>query len=618
MIKERFLEQINTLPDKSGVYLMRDSSKNVIYVGKAKNLKNRVSSYFSNIQKPDIKTEILVKNIFNFDVIITNSEQEALILENNLIKQYKPKFNIRLKDDKTYPFIKVDLTEKFPKVYITREVKHDNSKYFGPFASAKSVRSTLNLLKKLFPYRSCNKIITGTDKKPCLDFHINRCVGPCIGAVNQKEYIEIINQVVLFLEGKTDNLVKVIRQQMLNASDSLNFEKAAILRDQLKSIENINQKQRVLFFENQDADILAISSDKSLNNSWIEVFFVRSGKLIGKDNFIMSDIKHEIDKDILNAFIKQFYNKNPYIPPEVIIQYPIKEISLLEIWLSNKRNAKVKIIVPKRGAKRKLLNMVSENALFGLSKYKNEKINRKSRLNKAIYQLKEELSLVRDPIRIECYDISNISGTNPVGSMVVFEEGLPKKSDYRKFRIKNIDGIDDYAMMREMLIRRFKRLVNDNNKLDSFTNKVDSDWHIIPDLVLIDGGKGHLGVAASVFLELGINSIGLASIAKENEELFIPEMLEPILLDSQSPALHLIQNIRDEAHRFAITFHRNLRSKKSNISVLDNIVGVGPIIRNRLLKEFGSLKEIQKANINSISLVKGISKALAKDIKSKI
>ena len=405
---------------------------------------------------------------------------------------------------------------------------------------------------------------------------------------------------------------------MLNASDSLNFEKAAILRDQLKSIENINQKQRVLFFKNQDADILAISSDKSLNNSWIEVFFVRSGKLIGKDNFIMSDIKHEIDKDILNAFIKQFYNKNPYIPPEVIIQYPIKEIALLEIWLSNKRNAKVKIIVPKRGVKRKLLNMVSENALFGLSKYKNEKINRKSRLNKAIYQLKEELSLVRDPIRIECYDISNISGTNPVGSMVVFEEGLPKKSDYRKFRIKNIDGIDDYAMMREMLIRRFKRLVNDNNKLDSFTNKVDSDWHIIPDLVLIDGGKGHLGVAASVFLELGINSIGLASIAKENEELFIPEMLEPILLDSQSPALHLIQNIRDEAHRFAITFHRNLRSKKSNISVLDNIVGVGPIIRNRLLKEFGSLKEIQKANINSISLVKGISKALAKDIKSKI
>ena len=618
MIKERFLERINSLPDKTGVYLMRDSSKNVIYVGKANNLKNRVSSYFTNISKSDIKTKILVKNIFNFDVIITNSEQEALILENNLIKQYKPKFNIRLKDDKTYPFIKVDMSEKFPKVYITREVKHDKNKYFGPFASAKSVRSTLNLLKKIFPYRSCNKIITGTDKKPCLDFHINRCVGPCIGAVNQNEYLDIINQVVLFLEGKTENLVKDIRQQMLNASDSLNFEKAAVLRDQLKSIENINQKQRVLFVENQDADIIAISSDKSLNNSWIEVFFVRSGKLIGKDNFMMSDIKHEIDKDILNAFIKQFYNKNPYIPPEVIIQYPVKESSLLEIWLSNKRNSKVKIIVPKRGAKRKLLNMVSENALFGLSKYKNERINRSSRLKVAIYELKEELSLVRDPVRIECYDISNISGTNPVGSMVVFQDGLPKKSDYRKFKIKNINGIDDYAMMREMLLRRFKRLVNDDNKLDSFTNNSDSNWHIIPDLVLIDGGKGHLGVATSVFLELGINSIGLASIAKENEELFIPEMLEPILLNSRSPALHIIQNIRDEAHRFAITFHRNLRSKKSNISVLDNIPGIGPIIRNRLLKEFGSLKEIQKANINSISLVKGISKALAKDIKSKI
>jgi len=618
MIKERISERIKSLPDKTGIYLMFDSSKNVIYVGKAKNLKNRVGSYFANIPRSDIKTRTLVNKISDFDIIITNSEQEALILENNLIKRYKPKFNIRLKDDKTYPFIKVDISENFPKVYITREVKHDKSKYFGPFASSKSVRNTLNLLKKLFPYRSCNKFITGTDKKPCLDFHINRCVGPCIGAVNQNQYLEIIDQVILFLEGKTENIVKDIHQSMMNASDNLNFEKAAILRDQLKSIESVNEKQKVLFIDNHDADIIAIASDKSLNTSCMQVFFIRSGKLIGKDDFMMSDIQHELDKDILNAFIKQFYDKNPYIPPEIIIQHSVIETSLLELWLSNKRKSKVKIIIPKKGTKRKLLNMVSENALFGLSKYKNERINKISNLNLAMYELKEELSLVKDPIRIECYDISNISGTNPVGSMVVFEAGLPKKSDYRKFKIKNIDGIDDYAMMREMLTRRFKRLVNSKNELDNLNQNSNSNWHIVPDLVLIDGGKGHLGVALSVFLELGINSIGIASIAKKNEELFIPEMLESISLDSRSPALYLIKNIRDEAHRFAINYHRNLRSKRSNISILDNISGVGPVIRNRLLKKFGSVKEIGKASINHISLVKGVNIKLAKNIKSKI
>ncbi|MBN19145.1 MAG: excinuclease ABC subunit C [Chloroflexi bacterium] len=617
MIKEKFLERINNLPDKPGVYLMRNSSKIIIYVGKAKNLKNRVNSYFTNPNKFDIKTSNLVNNIFDFEVIITNSEQEALILENNLIKQHKPKFNIRLKDDKTYPFIKVDMSEKFPKIYITREIKQDGSRYFGPYASAKSVRSTLNLLKKLFPYRSCSKTITGTDKTPCLDFHINRCLGPCIGAISEDEYLEIISQVVLFLEGKTDNLIKDIHNRMLKASDDLNFEKAAILRDQLKSIQNINQKQRVLFVENHDADIIAISSDKSLNNSWIEVFFVRSGKLVGKDNFMMSDIKHELDEDILNAFIKQFYDKNSYIPPEVIIQYPLQDSNLLEVWLSDKRKSKVKIIVPKRGTKRKLLNMVYENASYGLSKYKNQKNYKNSQINLAFIQLKEELSLVKDPTRIECYDISNVSGTNPVGSMVVFEEGLPKKSDYRKFKIKNIMGIDDYAMMREMLLRRFIRLKNDD-EVSEVNNNPLSKWNLVPDLVLIDGGKGHLGVALSVFLELGINSIALASIAKENEEIFIPEMLEPIVLNSRSPALHLIQNIRDEAHRFAITFHRNLRSGKSNISVLDAVPGIGPVIRKRLLKEFGSIDGIRKADISSMTLIKGVTKNLAENIKSNI
>ena len=607
---------------------MRDSSGGVLYVGKAAGLRSRVSSYFASSANLPRKIANMVGKVADYEYIVTESEQEALILECNLIKEHQPPFNARLKDDKSYPFIKIDVSEDFPQVYITRRVNRDGSRYFGPFASAGSVRRTLNLLKKLFPYRSCTKTITGNDARPCLDFHIHRCVGPCIGAVDKQEYAEVIDQVVLFLEGKTNKVVGSIKKRMLDAADSLEFEKAAVLRDQLTAIEKVNEGQKVLHLTSENVDVIATAPGS--REAWVEVFFIRQGKLIGRDNFLMAGTQDDEPNKILTAFVKQFYDATPYVPPRILLQHPLEEADSIVKWLRDKRKGSVRFHVPQRGEKRRLVQMVAENAEQGLEQLRVKQISDTAAMDAAMLELQEALSLPYPPKRIECYDISNIQGTNAVGSMVVFEDAKPKKAHYRRFQIKSVKGVDDYSMMREMLTRRFKRLAQSRKprELDELKGDVEpaavsngkasgkNAWGIEPDLVLIDGGKGHLGAALQVFLELGINDIPLASLAKENEELFIPMMSESIMLPRNSQGLYLVQRARDEAHRFAITFHRERRSKKSVQSALDLVPGIGPKRKRMLIRRFGSVRGVSSASVDEIAAVPGMTLSLARSVKN--
>ena len=607
---------------------MRDSSGDVLYVGKAAGLRSRVSSYFASSANLPRKIVNMVGKVADYEYIVTESEQEALILECNLIKEHQPPFNARLKDDKSYPFIKIDVSEDFPQVYITRRVNKDGSRYFGPFASAGSVRRTLNLLKKLFPYRSCTKTITGNDARPCLDYHIHRCIGPCIGAVDKQEYAEVIDQVILFLEGKTNKVVGSIKRRMLDAADSLEFEKAAVLRDQLTAIEKVNEGQKVLHLTSENVDVIATAPGS--REAWVEVFFIRQGKLIGRDNFLMAGTQDDEPNKILTAFVKQFYDATPYVPPRILLQHPLEEADSIVKWLREKRKGNVRLHVPQRGEKRRLVQMVAENAEQGLEQLRVKQTSDTAAMDAAMLELQEALSLPYPPKRIECYDISNIQGTNAVGSMVVFEDAKPKKAHYRRFQIKSVKGVDDYSMMREMLTRRFKRLAQSRKprELDAPGDDVGpaavsnvktsgkNAWGIEPDLVLIDGGKGHLGAALQVFLELGINDIPLASLAKENEELFIPMMSESIMLPRNSQGLYLVQRARDEAHRFAITFHRERRSKKSVQSALDLVPGIGPKRKRMLIRRFGSVRGVSSASVDEIAAVPGMTLSLARSVKN--
>ena len=610
-----FRNRLNRIPMKPGVYLMRGPNGEILYVGKASKLKNRIRSYFTGKTHSHPKIETLVNTLVDFEFIITESEQEALILESNLIKSHKPKFNSRLKDDKSYPFIKIDVSEKFPQVYVTRNVSDDDARYFGPYTDAGSVRRTLSLLNKLFPYRSCTKQITGSDDRACLDFHIKRCVGPCIGAVDDIEYNKIIDQVILFLEGDTKQIVNSLRLQMRKAAESLKFEKAASLRDQLQSIEKVQQSQKVLTLKSNNMDI--IGSSQSSYEAWIEVFFIRQGKLIGRENYLMDVGIADSISEVESAFLKQFYGVTPYVPPLILTQHEIlEEKQAIQSFLSEKRGTKVVLLHPKRGDRKKLVDMVTENARLGMEQLRITRFSETDSNDKAMLEVQEALNLPKLPNRIECYDISNIQGTNAVGSMVVFENGAPKTSDYRRFQIKSVKGIDDYSMMREMLTRRFNRMSNLSNENTAGLHKRSNQeaWTMKPDLVLIDGGKGHLGAALQVFLEMGISDVPLASLAKENEELFTPESPHSILLPKNSPGMYLVQRARDEAHRFAITYHRKRRSNQSFQSSLDLIPGIGPKKRRSLLRKYGSIKNIKDSTLEDIATTPGITLKLAEQI----
>ena len=610
MEARRFEGQLKALPQKPGIYLFRDVSGNILYVGKAANLHNRVRSYFSTPNTLSPKLQRMVARVSDFEFLVTDSEQEALILECNLIKKHRPRYNVRLKDDKTYPYLKISIQDDWARVYITRRFEKDGSRYFGPFASASSVRKTLDLLKKLFPFRSCRKEISGTERRPCLEYDIHSCAGPCIGTVSKEDYREIINQVILFLEGRQEVVIQELKRKMADASERLEFERAAVLRDQIRAVEMITERQKISSTDRGDQDVLALAQSK--DQAYVEVFFIRNGKLIERDHFIVQGAQDEEPGQIMTSFLNQFYHSATYIPPLILLQHSPYDLPILEKWLESKRGGKVSLHVPQRGEKRKLVEMAAENARQGLEQLMVKSLADPETIAASLEELRHSLHLPQIPERVECYDISDIRGTSAVGSMVVFQDGQPKPAHYRRFRIKTVSGADDYAMIREVLRRRFKRAA-EGEKGEGGEN--EKTWAIVPDLVLIDGGRGHLNAALDAMREINVDFIPAASLAKENEELFRPDMPEPIVLPRTSPALYLVQRIRDEAHRFALGYHQRVRRSEAIASALDNVPGIGPKRKRALLKKFGSVRAIKEADIDEIAAVIGMTRSTAHKVK---
>ena len=602
MVSSLVSEQLKRLPVSPGVYLMKGASGNIMYVGKAANLRSRVRSYFTAGQKLSPKLARLVSRVANLDFFVTASEQEALILELNLIKRHRPRFNVRLKDDKTFPYLKIDINHDWPRVYVTRRLEENGGRYFGPFASAKSVRQTLKVLKEIFPFRSCSKAITGTDSRPCLDYHIQHCLAPCTGATSKEEYAEVIRQIVLFLEGKQERVVRELEHRMKQASEALDFERAALLRDRIRAVERVIEGQRIATTVKGEQDIIAFSQDR--NQAYVQVFFVRGGKLVGRESFILEGTRFEEPSQVMTSFIKQFYGQAPHIPPLLLLQHPVADKKTIEGWLTSKRGGRVSIQIPQRGNRRQLVNIVAENARQGWEQLRIRQLATPQAIDKALAEIQKELRLPGSPLRLEGYDISNIQGKMAVGSMVVFEKGRPKPAHYRRFRIKTVPGADDYAMIHEILSRRFKHL-----------SDASDAWATQPDLILIDGGKGQLNAALSAMAQAGASSIPVASLAKENEEIFIPQQSEPVTLSHRSPGLKLLERLRDEAHRFALDYHLKTRRKQSIASVLDSVPGIGPKRKRALLRQFGGVQGIRDASIEELATTKGMSKSLAKKLK---
>ena len=595
------LQQLKALPAKPGIYIFKDKEGKVIYVGKATNLNSRVRSYLGAASSLSVKVRRLVSKIRDFEFIVTDSEQEALILECTMIKKYTPHYNIRLKDNKTFPYLRININNDWPSVYVTRRVQKDGAQYFGPFASRGSVRKTLRLIERLFPFRSCSKQIEGKDKRPCLDYYIHRCLGPCIGAVEKQEYGDVINEVILFLQGKQEIILRELNAKMKAAALQLHFERAALLRDQIRAIEAVIEGQRIATKLQGEKDAIGLAQNKE--QAYVEIFSIRNSKLIGQDYFIMEGIQGESPGQIVTSFVKQYYGSASRIPPLILLQHPVDEPAVLSKWLGQRRGGRVELQVPQRGAKRKLVDTAAENATQRLALTQAKELKTEV-ITAGLRELKQELHLPKMPRRIECYDVSNIQGTLAVSSMVVLEKGRPKPAHYRRFRIKTVTGADDYAMIQETLRRRFKRGLTGG-----------STWAITPDLVLIDGGKGQLNAALEVRRELGLDSVPMASLAKENEEVFIPGDRKPIYIPKDSPALHILQRARDEAHRFAISYHRRLRSKEGITSALDYVSGIGPRRKKALLKKFGSIEAIKEASLEELSQTVGITPALARKVK---
>ena len=622
MTQSPFEHRLRVTPEKPGVYIMKDARSEVLYVGKASILRNRLRSYFGSPNGQPPKIRRMMSRMNDFEFIVTDTEAEALILENTLIKRYRPHFNARLKDDKTYPYLKIDLTEDFPRVYITRQVAQDGARYFGPFATASSVRKTMDLIKKLFPYRSCTKVITGKDPRPCLEYYIHRCVAPCSGLATKEEYAQVVQQVILFMEGNTEAVTRELKKKMESAAEELEFERAAVLRDQVRGIDQVAEEQQVKVESNSGGEMDFIALAQGTNETWVEIFFIRRGKLIGRDHFFMEGTQDDSPEAIMGQFVRQFYQTALVIPPVVYTQHALEDQELIRDWLKERRSGAVRLVCPKRGQQKKLMDVVSENAVQGLAQHRIKWLNNSDVLQQAMGELEEELSLPAMPLRMECYDISHVQGTNLVGSMVVFQDGRPKTSHYRRFQIQSVDGVDDYASMQEMLRRRFKRLSDSRSERQKTSSPEAADsgkdlsaWGIEPDLVIIDGGKGHLSAALEVLLELGLDDIPLAALAKENEWLFVPHTSEPIELPRNSQGLYLVQRIRDEAHRFAITYHRNLRSKSGLRSSIDMVTGIGPKRKRMLLRRFGSIQGIKEAPVDDIAAVPGLTRSLAIRLK---
>lgn len=602
-------EELKKLPGRPGVYIMHDEKDNIIYVGKAVSLKNRVRQYFQSSRNKGVKIEQMVTHIRRFEYIVTDSELEALVLECNLIKEHRPKYNTMLMDDKTYPFIKVTTNEDFPRIIMTRKMLRDKAKYYGPFTSSQAVRDTIELIHKLYHVRSCSRNLPRDigKERPCLNYHIKQCDAPCQGYISKEEYGRSISEVIRFLNGNYDILLKDLEEKMNAASEALEFEKAIEYRELISSVKKVAQKQKITDSSGEDRDVLAVASEEE--DAVVQVFFIRGGRLIGRDHFYLRISKDEERAEILDSFIKQYYAGTPYIPGELMLQEEVAERELLETWLTAKRGQKVSIRVPKKGTKEKLVELAAENASLVLSKDKERLKREEGRTIGAVKEIAALLEL-EDIVRMEAYDISNTNGFESVGSMVVYEKGRPKRNDYRKFKIKGIKGADDYGSMREVLTRRFTHGLKERQE-----NTETGKFTVFPDLILMDGGKGQVNVALQVLDDLHLD-IPVCGMVKDDYHrtrgLYYHNAEIPI--DKSSEAFRLITRIQDEAHRFAIEYHRQLRGKGQVHSILDDIEGIGPARRKALMRHYTSLDAIREASMEELKEIPSMNEKAAESV----
>jgi excinuclease ABC subunit C len=646
------LEQtLSQIPDAPGVYQMIGGDGEILYIGKAISLRNRVRSYFQESAAHHIRTTAMVEKVRDVRTIVVTNEVEALILEANLIKRHQPPFNVRLRDDKRYPYLKVT-NEPFPRVVFTRFVKDDGARYFGPYTNAHGLRELVDLVRLVFPLRTCREPIDGRRKRPCLQYHIKRCLAPCVGYQSEDDYNRMIDEVVLFLEGKQDSLLARLQNDMVDAAEHFNFESAARLRDRIVQVRRVTENQKVVWKSRLDMDLVAVA--RSRGQACMQVFLVRGGKLIGQEHFILDGVHDQSDALLMGEFLKQFYtartaaapegaplstvriardNEVPIplkarrrltsaqssaVPKEILAAVLPEDRATIETWLSEVKGQRVRVLQPQRGARAEYMRLVQKNAEQNLKAFLAHQEVQETAQARSLTDLADALELPEPPHRIECYDISNIQGTNPVASMVVFAEGRPKKSDYRRFKIQYDRGPNDFAMMQETLRRRLRYLRRATDEKDTPLERElakKEKFNKKPDLLLIDGGKGQLGAVVEVMEELDMTGLPVAGLAKEHEWLYLPGQSEPIVLPANSPALHLVQRIRDEAHRFAVTYHRQRRAKSMVVSVLDELEGVGPVRKKRLLTAFGSAAGIRRASIDEIAAVKGMTPSLAAKVK---
>lgn len=619
MSSEKFniQEELKKLPDKPGVYIMHDKDDTIIYVGKAVILKNRVRSYFRESANHSPKITKMVSLVEYFEYIVTDSELEALVLENNLIKEHRPKYNTMLKDDKTYPYIKVTVSDEYPRILFSREMKKDKSKYFGPYTSAGAVKDTIELINKLYKLRTCNRKLPkdAGKERPCLNYHIHQCKAPCQNYISSEEYRKQVEEALEFLNGNYGKILKNLQQKMEAAAENLEFEEAAAYRDLLNSVKQVAQKQKISDSEGEDRDVIALAKDEQ--DVVVQVFFVRAGRLIGREHFYMTNVSEDTEGQILTSFVKQFYAGTPFIPKELLIQEELEETKILSEWLSEKRGKKVTFRFPKKGTKEKLVDLAARNAQMVLSQDK-ERIKREE--GRTIGAVKEIAGLLglEKIVRMEAFDISNINGFENVGSMVVYEKGKPKKSDYRKFKIKSVSGPDDYGCMKEILTRRFVHGMEESKELkEKNLEEQYGSFTRFPDLLLMDGGKGQVNIALQVLEELRLNIPVCGMVKDDNHRtrgLYYNNM--EISIDKHSEGFKLITRVQDEAHRFAIEYHRSLRSKEQVHSILDDIPGIGPARRKALMKAFVSIADIKEATAEELAQIPGIPKNVAEEIYS--
>jgi excinuclease ABC subunit C len=648
--REQHLRAIlRQLPTSPGVYLMKGPGGRVLYVGKADSLRSRVRSYFGSKTGVDSRIVRMTQEIEDVDYIVTDTISEAFLLEGNLIKEHRPRFNIRLRDDKSYPFVQITLGEDFPRIVRTRKLVRDGSRYFGPYASASSVDETLKLLRKIFPFRTCNLDIPEGKRvleRPCLLYYINRCQGPCIQAIEKAEYRATISRIVDFLEGKQEGIAAELRADMQQHSEGLRYEQAAIARDKLRAVERTMEQQKMAAFSRAEQDVVGMAREEG--EACLQLFVIRNGKMIGREHFIVENARQATDGEVLTSFLQQYYAATERPPREVLLPLEPSEADALAAFLADRRGSRVNVHVAERGEKRRLVALATQNAVEALAKERAEWLADEGKRDEALEQLSSALSLSRPPERIECYDMSNIQGTSAVGSMIVFVNGRPEPREYRRFRIRSGDTPDDFRMMAEVLRRRFIRASrlrsetgalslaavgadevgegdgepDEPQDLEPGSGPVQGDrggprqtgW-ALPDLVIVDGGKGQLSAAMGVMRELGLTDVPLAGLAKRFEELYVPGRSAPIILPAKSQGLYLVQRIRDEAHRFAITYHRTVRGKKALASVFDEVPGIGPARKKALLKRFGSVRRIREASLDEVAETPGVGKAAAERLK---